>query len=504
MRLDYTKAHSLPRLYEELVAGGITVEGLGDTSGTNDLWVQVPSTTTVATVDSIVAAHSSAVQASWDVANAAAVPTTLSYGDAPALTTPGRAAPLLHTHGAPSRPYYQNVIDNGDLGRWRRGTSFPGVVNGNRLADAWQWGQKNAGAVVTIAQSTTLPPIGANAINAVYSLKMSIPATADASIVAGDGYYIAATVYGYDYRVLSGGFTLSFWVQAHRTGTYCVAFQNVGGDRTYVVEYTVSAADTWEYKSVIIAAPPTAGTWNYTTGIGLSVIFTLAAGSSYYTTPNTWQTAAYLATSNQVNGVGATTDVFYLALVNAIPGAVSQPCVPQLWAISDPTTPITQVLGDVANPGTGPTPALSDHKHGMPTIALADLPTITQRTQVNGSTGGPTTTATSASPAALVDPVVTITTAGGDVLLEWSAIVSSSLAGTFVSVQIDMDATLVGIVHAVYCAATAGTYQATGRQLVTGVSAASHTFQLYWFVSGGATATANGTNRTIVAVEIRK
>ena len=226
----------------------------------------------------------------------------------------------------------QNALVNGDFPAWQRGTTFTNPADSAFLADRWQ--QRNAigTAQLTWAQDTTVPTVAANAINTPYVLKMSIPATADASIGATDLYGVFQDIEGFDYRPLtSAGFSLSFWVKAHRTGTYCVAFSNTI-DRSYVTEYTVNSADTWQYVTITVPTPPTAGTWNYTTGKGLRVFFALAVGANFQTTANAWNSVAAYGTANNVNGVGATTDVFSLALVNLVPGATAYPVNPVPYA----------------------------------------------------------------------------------------------------------------------------------------------------------------------------
>jgi len=90
---------------------------------------------------------------------------------------------------------------------------------------------------------------------------------------------------------------LTFWVKSPKTGTHCIAFQNSGQDRSYVAEYTVSAADTWERKTISVSFSETGGTWDYATGVGLRVIATLMAGTTYQTTAGAWQTGNYMGTA---------------------------------------------------------------------------------------------------------------------------------------------------------------------------------------------------------------
>lgn len=246
-----------------------------------------------------------------------------------------------------------NALVNGDFSVWQRGTSFANPANGAYLADRWQYIVVTATAQPTWAQSSSVPVVSSNSINTPYSLRMTIPATADATIGATDLYALGQAIEGFDYRALTNGFSASFWVLAHRTGTYTVAFQNnTGGvpDRCYVAEYTVSSADTWEYKTVTVPTPPTAGTWNYTNGQGLRVMFVIAAGTNFHTTPNAWQSSNVCSTANQVNGVGATTDVFSVALVNVVPGSTAYALNPLTYdAILDRCQRYYQILGDATS-----------------------------------------------------------------------------------------------------------------------------------------------------------
>jgi hypothetical protein len=255
-------------------------------------------------------------------------PVTQGFGDTASGGSVLVAAHRDHIHGMPSPAPYYNTLPNGDFVVWQRGTTFTSPANGALAADMWHWQDNVAGVGrVTITRDTSVPAVATNAINTPYSLKIAVT-TADTSIAAGELYGPYAIIEGYDYRALTNGFTTSFWVKAHRTGTYCVAFSNKG-DRTYVGEYTINSADTWEYKTIVVPTPPTAGTWGYTNDQGLLVSFTMAVGTTYQTTAGAWQTNLFYGTSNQVNGVAATTDTLSLALVNIVPGSVAVPLYPR-------------------------------------------------------------------------------------------------------------------------------------------------------------------------------
>jgi hypothetical protein len=90
--------------------------------------------------------------------------------------------------------------------------------------------------------------------------------------------------------------TLSFWVNSPVTGTYCVAVQNPSLDRSYVAEYTVSAANTWERKTVNIPGP-TSGFWPTDNSEGLRVSFDMGSGTNYNTTAGSWQVGNFTRTA---------------------------------------------------------------------------------------------------------------------------------------------------------------------------------------------------------------
>ena len=94
--------------------------------------------------------------------------------------------------------------------------------------------------------------------------------------------------------------TVSFWVKASVTGTYPVALTNNNFTRSFVTNYTVSVANTWEKKTVTITGD-TSGTWSINNSTGITVMFSLDTGSSYQTTADSWQTGSYRGTSSSVH-----------------------------------------------------------------------------------------------------------------------------------------------------------------------------------------------------------
>jgi len=223
------------------------------------------------------------------------------------LATNGSATANLSSINSGQLAGMRNKIINGAMEISQRGTSFAAVAHSTYTIDRFQW-QHSGAMVVTITQSTDVPN---DTFQSSYKVDVT---TADASIAAGEYALIAQYIEGYNVRDLIGQtFTLSFWVKSPKTGTHCVSFRNSIYNRSYIMEYTVSVANTWEYKTLTVTGGLiTAGTWNWTNGVGLTVIFTLTTGSTFQTTAGAWQTGNFLGTSNQVNCMDSTANDFFL------------------------------------------------------------------------------------------------------------------------------------------------------------------------------------------------
>jgi hypothetical protein len=193
----------------------------------------------------------------------------------------------------------ENPIINPCMDIWQRGTSFVALADGTYTADRWVY-VKSGAMVHTVQSSTDVPSVGAAGLAFNFSL-LADCTTVDAAIAAGDYCLIGQKIEGFNWRHFAQrALTLSFWVKATKTGTYCVVFKN-GTDRSFVREYTVSVANTWEKKTLTVLASPSAGTWDYGNGAGLYIWFVLAGGSTFHTTAGAWQTGNFFCTANQVN-----------------------------------------------------------------------------------------------------------------------------------------------------------------------------------------------------------
>lgn len=214
-------------------------------------------------------------------------------------------------------PGRRNCILNGNFDIWQSGTSFASPANNAYSCDMWKSKSisLNSGTITISREATILPTIAQSSAFSTYSLKVAC--TASATVISGTILEIAQWVEGpYFQFVAQRSMTLSFWVYSNLTGIYCINLRNGGGNRSYIAEYTINSANTWEKKTINVLASPSGGAWSYGEGgTGLIVSFALSVGSGSQSTANSWLSSAVDATSNQVNFLSSTSNVFYLSQV---------------------------------------------------------------------------------------------------------------------------------------------------------------------------------------------
>ena len=200
----------------------------------------------------------------------------------------------------PSAPVGRNLIINGDMAIDQRNAGASATSNGSvYTVDRYEFQMSSVTNVQTYQQVTDAPA-GFNK-----SLKITNNSTTQAT-AAGVLCTPRQKIEGLNTAYLNWGtsdaqtVTVSFWVKASVTGTYPVALTNNNFSRSFVTNYTVSVANTWEYKTVTIAGD-TSGTWTVDTTTGINVLFSLDTGSTYQTTADSWQAGNYRGTSSDVH-----------------------------------------------------------------------------------------------------------------------------------------------------------------------------------------------------------
>jgi hypothetical protein len=217
------------------------------------------------------------------------------------------------------------------------------IINGAMTID-----QRNAGAAVTVNTSgafyaadrfrlsgvassgvftgQVVPDAPAGFTN---SLKVTVN-TADASLTTTDTYYCVQPIEGYNVADLNFGsanaavVTYSFWVKSSITGSFGGSLVNEAGNRSYPFNYTISAANTWEYKTVTIQGDTT-GSWPNTNGIGFRMYFSLGVSSDYQGTANQWNGAFDIAPTSSVALISTLNATWQVTGVQLEKGSVATP-----------------------------------------------------------------------------------------------------------------------------------------------------------------------------------
>ena len=215
------------------------------------------------------------------------------------------------------------------------------IINGAMVID-----QRNAGASVTPATfafpvdrwraeedtdgAYTIEQVEDAPAGFIQSLKVTVT-TADASIGATQTATVQQRIEGNNVADFGLGtasaktFTLSFWVKSSLTGTFGGGFSNAAENRSYAFTYIISAANTWEYKTVTVAGDTT-GTWQTGTLTGLRVNFSIAAGSTYAQTAGSWSAdAKYFGATGQVQVISTLNATIQWTGVQLEVGSVATP-----------------------------------------------------------------------------------------------------------------------------------------------------------------------------------
>jgi hypothetical protein len=210
---------------------------------------------------------------------------------------------------------FKNILINGDFQIDQRNGGVAKTVNGSAIFGVDRWkGWAVTGGVFTsqqVTSSTTVPPSGA-----MYANKIQVT-TADASIGGAEYYLWTQLVEGKMASHLLFGtpyartVTLSFWVRSSLTGMFSGSIINNAQNRSYPFTFTITAAETWEKKSVTIPGC-TDGVWPTDNSMSFFVMFNL--GSGYVGTANTWNTgAACYGATGSVNLISTLNATMYLA-----------------------------------------------------------------------------------------------------------------------------------------------------------------------------------------------
>jgi hypothetical protein len=174
----------------------------------------------------------------------------------------------------------RNLIINGAMQVAQRGTSQTGVTSSGYASAPDRFSSLiNGLGTWTLSQSSDAP----DGFSSSYKWECTV---ADSSISASDYGILLQRMEGQNLQHLKKGssnaesLTASFWVKSSKTGTYIFELYENHSQRSISKSYTISSANTWEYKSIAIPGD-TVGTINNDNTQSLIPAFWVAAGSDY-------------------------------------------------------------------------------------------------------------------------------------------------------------------------------------------------------------------------------
>jgi hypothetical protein len=130
---------------------------------------------------------------------------------------------------------------------------------------------------------------------------------------------------GNDYAKIHGKVvTFSFWVKASIAGTYSFVLANSTQSRNYTTTFTVSGANTWEFKSLTVQLD-SSGTWNFDNTTGLWIQIGCVGGSSVSTSNlNQWTSpgSVIYAASGVTNYQATTGATLRFAQMSVVEGSL--------------------------------------------------------------------------------------------------------------------------------------------------------------------------------------
>jgi len=224
----------------------------------------------------------------------------------------------------------RNIVINGAMNVAQRGTSFTGLGNGDTGYQVDRFRFVESGSPTyefTVSQSTTVPS-GSGFSN---SVKFDCT-TADTAMAAGDTLKFEQWIEAQNLQHLAYGsssaksLTLSFWVRSNKTGNYVVWFYQDDDARQITKTYSISSADTWEFKTLTIPGDTT-GVIDNNNARGLLLSWGLASGTTYTsgTQPTAWESAtnANRYAGLNVNLADSTSNEWYITGVQLEVGTVA-------------------------------------------------------------------------------------------------------------------------------------------------------------------------------------
>jgi hypothetical protein len=218
------------------------------------------------------------------------------------------------------------------------------VINGDMRID-----QRNSGVSVTIPAATVTYTLDRWAAFGSAASKFSVQQDAGAvtppagftdylgvtslsayTVDSSEAFWVRQPIEGFNLTDLGWGtvnaktVTLSFWVRSSLTGTFGGSLVDNFTPLSYPFSYTISAANTWEQKSITIVGP-TSGSFPTNNTVGFYLQFSLGTGSTFSGTAGSWVAGNFSNVTGATSVVGTNGATFYITGVQLEVGSVATP-----------------------------------------------------------------------------------------------------------------------------------------------------------------------------------
>jgi hypothetical protein len=213
------------------------------------------------------------------------------------------------------------------------------IINGAMVID-----QRNAGASVTptnglytldrwgadVSQASKFTVIQSSTAPAGFSNSLLVTSSSAYTVGTNDYFALHQFVEGFNTADFSFGtasatsITLSFWVRSSLTGTFGVGLRGASNTRSYTATYTISTANTFEYKTITIPGD-TSGTWLTNNDVGIGLFFSLGIGSANSITAGSWQAVNATSPTGAGSVVGTNGATWYVTGVQLEAGTTASP-----------------------------------------------------------------------------------------------------------------------------------------------------------------------------------
>jgi len=194
-------------------------------------------------------------------------------------------------------------------------------VSAQFTLDRWNAFMNAVGAKYSVQQNagSVTPPAG-------FSNYLGATSLSAYTVAAGEIMALVQPIEGFNISDLAWGtanaqpVTLSFWVRSSLTGTFGGSIRQGSGARSYPFTYTISAANTWEQKTITIPGD-TSGTYATNNTAGIILSFGMGVGSTFSGTAGAWSGSNLVSATGATSVVGTNGATFYITGVQLEKGS---------------------------------------------------------------------------------------------------------------------------------------------------------------------------------------